>query len=163
MNLEGAVAVVTGGGSGLGAALVRCLADAGAVPVILDVKAARVEQVLEEIRGEQPSAAGWTCDVGERDQVADTFAAINGRFGRIDLLVNCAGTSMLRPFLEMTEADLDWIARPNHLGRGALHPCSRPEDAARQPHRERDLRIRARCHAGRGVLFGDQDRRRLPE
>ena len=116
MKLDGAVAVVTGGGSGLGAALVRRLVDAGAVPVILDVRAARVERVLEEVRGEQPSAAGWTCDVGDHDQVADTFVSISRRFGRIDLLVNCAGTSMLRPFLEMTEADLEWIARPNLWG-----------------------------------------------
>src|SRR5207249_3112090 len=52
----------------------------------------------------------------ERGAVARAFAAIGERFGRVDLLANCAGRSMLVPFLEMTDADLDWVLGPNLLG-----------------------------------------------
>ena len=51
MNRQGAVAVVTGGGSGLGAAVARELAAAGAVPVILDLRTERVAQVVRELEG----------------------------------------------------------------------------------------------------------------
>ncbi len=116
MKLEGAIAVVTGGGSGLGAALSRELAAAGAVPNILDLRPERVEQVVCELERTGATAAGWACDVAAREQVETTFAAIGARFGRVDLLVNCAGRSMLRRFLDMTDEDLDWVLGPNLLG-----------------------------------------------
>ncbi len=116
MKLQGAVAVVTGGGSGLGAALSRELAAAGAVPIILDLRPDRVEQVVRALELAGATAAGWVCDVAERRQVEATFAEIETRFGRVDLLVNCAGRSMLRAFLDMTDADLEWVLGPNLLG-----------------------------------------------
>ena len=116
MKLHGAVAVVTGGGSGLGAALSRELAAAGAVPVILDLRPERVEQAVRELERAGATVAGWVCDVAARAQVASTFAEIGARFGRVDLLVNCAGRSMLRAFLDMTDDDLEWVLGPNLLG-----------------------------------------------
>ena len=116
MKLDGAIAVVTGGGSGLGAALVRRLAKAGAKPVILDVRADRVQRVVEELRSTETFALGLVCDVGDRAQVNDAFSQIEAHFQRIDLLINCAGRSMLVPFLEMTDEDLDWILGPNLHG-----------------------------------------------
>jgi len=116
MKLQGAIAVITGGGSGLGAALARELAAAGAVPVILDLRTERVAQVVRELEGAGAPAAGWVCDVGARAQVASTFGEIGVRFGRVDLLVNCAGRSLLRAFLDMTDDDIDWVLGPNLLG-----------------------------------------------
>jgi NAD(P)-dependent dehydrogenase (short-subunit alcohol dehydrogenase family) len=116
VKLAGAVAVVTGGGSGLGAALGRQLAAAGAVPVILDLRPERVDRLVGELERARAQVAGWVCDVADRGQVEATFAAIEARFGRVDLLVNCAGRSMLRPFLEMSDDDLDWVLGPNLLG-----------------------------------------------
>jgi len=116
MKLQGAVAVVTGGGSGLGAALGRELVGAGATPVILDLRADRVDRMVRELGRPGVQAAGWVCDVAERGQVESTFAEIGARFGRIDLLVNCAGRSMFRRFLDMTDDDIDWVLGPNLLG-----------------------------------------------
>jgi NAD(P)-dependent dehydrogenase (short-subunit alcohol dehydrogenase family) len=48
--------------------------------------------------------------------VDETFAEIGTRFGHVDLLVNCAGRSMLRAFLDMSDDDLDWVLGPNLLG-----------------------------------------------
>ena len=116
MNLSGAIAVVTGGGSGLGEALVKQLAEAGAVPVVIDLRAERVSRVVDAVRPRARDTAGWTCDIGDRKQVALTFAEIGERFRRIDLLINCAGRSMLRPFLDMTDEDIDWVLGPNLMG-----------------------------------------------
>jgi len=82
MQMHGAVAVVTGGGSGLGAALSRELAAAGAVPVILDLRPERVEQAVRELERAGATAAGWVCDVAARAQVESTFAKIGARFRR---------------------------------------------------------------------------------
>lgn len=116
MNLFGRIAVVTGGGSGLGEALVHQLADAGAVPVVIDLRAERASRVVDAVRPRAREAAGWACDVGDRKQVAATFAEIGERFGRIDLLINCAGRSMLKPFLDMSDEDIDWVLGPNLMG-----------------------------------------------
>lgn len=116
MKLQGAIAVVTGGGSGLGAALAALFTDSGSVPVLLDLRAERLEHVLGALRLREKSGWGRACDVADRGQVAAAFAEIGARFGRIDLLVNCAGRSMLKPFVEMTDADIDWVLGPNLMG-----------------------------------------------
>lgn len=116
MELQGAVTVITGGGSGLGAALAREIALVGAAPVILDLRRDRVEQVVGELERAGAKAAGWVCDVARREQVESTIGEIGARFGRIDLLINCAGRSMFRRFLDMTDDDLAWVLGPNLLG-----------------------------------------------
>ena len=103
MKLEGAIVVVTGAGSGLGAALVTQLAEARAVPIVVDLRADRVQRMVDAMKGRRIDFPGWTCDVGQREQVKKTFSEIGSHFQRIDLLINCAGRSMLRPFLDMTD------------------------------------------------------------
>jgi len=116
MELRGAVAVVTGAGSGLGRALVELLADAGALPLVLDLRPERVERMVAELRGAGHEAAGWACDVGDRRAVSEVFRTIGDRHGRIDLLVNNAGRSALVPFLELTDDEIDWMTGPNLSG-----------------------------------------------
>ncbi len=113
MRLAGAIAVVTGGGSGLGAALMRLLAREGARPVVVDLRAERVHELARE---GGPAVSGFTCDVADRSRVGEVFAEIGTRLGRVDLLVNCAGRSMLVPFLAMSERDLEWVLGPNFFG-----------------------------------------------
>ncbi len=115
-RLAEAAAVVTGGGSGLGAALAGELAARGATAVLLDLREDRISQIAERIQAGGKPAAGFAADVGNRDQVRQVFAEIGRRFGRIDLLAKVAGRSMLVPFLEMSDDDLDWVLGPNLLG-----------------------------------------------
>ncbi len=89
--LAGQVAVVTGGGRGIGAAIARKLAEMGAAVVICGRTAATIEKTAEQIR----SAGGWCdaleCDVTRLESTESLANHVRGAFGRIDILVNNAG------------------------------------------------------------------------
>jgi NAD(P)-dependent dehydrogenase (short-subunit alcohol dehydrogenase family) len=85
---DGGVAVVTGAGSGLGRVVATALLDEGYRVALAGRRAA----ALEETAGGRESALVVPADVGEADSVASLFAAVRGRWGRVDLLVNNAGT-----------------------------------------------------------------------
>src|SRR5918911_996842 len=90
-RLDGRVAVVTGGGSGLGAAMAKGLAQAGAALVIVDVNddgAARTVAAIEDHGGRGVSAR---CDVTNKTQVDELADKIFGDFGRVDVVINSAG------------------------------------------------------------------------
>lgn len=96
-DLSGRTALVTGASSGLGVGFVRTLAEAGARVVL----AARREERLASLAGEIVAAGGEalpvTCDVSRESDVDALVAAALARFGRIDVLVNNAGTSHVGP------------------------------------------------------------------
>jgi NAD(P)-dependent dehydrogenase (short-subunit alcohol dehydrogenase family) len=85
---DGGVAVVTGAGSGLGRVVATALLDEGYRVALAGRRAA----ALEETAGGRESALVVPTDVGEADSVANLFAAVRERWGRVDLLVNNAGT-----------------------------------------------------------------------
>ncbi len=90
MNIDGQVALVTGGGSGLGAATARVLAEQGAKVAILDFDAERGAQVAGEIGGFSVKT-----DVGDAESVKAAFAAIDTHFGTAPrVAVNCAGIGL---------------------------------------------------------------------
>ena len=86
--LEGQVAVVTGGASGIGAATARMFAHAGAAVVVLDLVGAAAEAVAGEIGG-----LGVACDVTNRHAVARAFAHAVQRWGGVDIVVSNAGAA----------------------------------------------------------------------
>jgi NAD(P)-dependent dehydrogenase (short-subunit alcohol dehydrogenase family) len=93
LKLDGRVAVVTGGGQGIGAACAQALGEAGASVVVAEILPERVEAVLDTLRGLGIDAEGVTLDVRNSahvDQVADF---IIGKHGRVDILVNNAGVA----------------------------------------------------------------------
>lgn len=89
MGLEGKVAVVTGAGRNVGAAIAARMVRDGAKVAVVDLDEARAQATVEKINAETPGAAErFLCDVADKDSVAKTMEAIANRFGGIDVLVN---------------------------------------------------------------------------
>jgi NAD(P)-dependent dehydrogenase (short-subunit alcohol dehydrogenase family) len=97
--LEGKAALVTGGASGIGAAIVSALVTKGARVAVVDLaEDAASAQAATVGRG----ARGFRCDVSDPASVTATVDAVIAEFGRIDILVNCAGIVMLAPAEDLT-------------------------------------------------------------
>ena len=96
-DLSGKVAIVTGGGSGIGRQMATGLAEAGASVVLCARKPERCEQVAEELRSLGVRALGLRCDVRAPTEVQKVVDLARADFGRIDILVNNAGTSWGAP------------------------------------------------------------------
>ena len=102
------VAIVTGAGRGIGRAIARALAADGYRPVVVDLDgetAAATARWLAE--GGAPSPISFQADVRSYDQARDVVAEVLARFGRIDALVNNAGVSQPKSFVELTEDEWD--------------------------------------------------------
>lgn len=120
-RLDGRVAAVTGGGSGLGAAIAAGFAQAGAVVTVIDVdtdKAAAVAAAIDETGG---SATAVSCDVTDSGSVRAAVAQIVADSGRIDVLVNSAGTAFRSPAEDFPEEELDRVLALNL--KGTYLPC----------------------------------------
>ena len=96
-DLAGKVAIVTGGGSGIGRQMAQGLAEAGADVVLCARKPERCEDAAEELRALGVRALGLRCDVRDPAEVQAVVDRTRGDFGRIDVLVNNAGTSWGAP------------------------------------------------------------------
>ncbi len=106
-----AVAVITGGSSGIGAAIARALAGRGWHCVLLARGEERLRQVAEELGAEH-----HVCDVADRDAVARVAAEVTARHPKIELLVSNAGIPGRAGFLELDEERIELITRVNYLG-----------------------------------------------
>ena len=112
-KLDGRIALVSGAASGIGRAIARRLAADGARLALVDVK--DQAETADLIGGGQAEA--WTCDVTDEQQVNTTLAAIGGRFGHLDVLVNNAGIlSDRKPWHEHTKADVERFIAVNYVG-----------------------------------------------
>lgn len=115
MRLAEKVALVTGGGAGIGRAIVLALAREGADPLILDIRLDQAEAVAREVRGLGRKASALQVDVTKQTQIERAIADGLGQFGRIDILVNNAGVTpgLGLPFTRQIEADWDKVFNVN--------------------------------------------------
>ena len=116
MRLENRIAVITGGGSGIGAAICRAFAAEGARVAVTDLRLAAAEQVAAAIRAAGGQAAAWELDVADRATVQAAADDIAARFGPADVWVNNAGISRIVPFLECSDELWDLTLRVNLKG-----------------------------------------------
>ncbi|GEK48242.1 beta-ketoacyl-ACP reductase [Bisbaumannia pacifica] len=108
MKLYERVAVVTGAGRGLGAAMVERLAAEGARTVVVDIDGDAARRMAEALVERGHDSLAIACDVADRAQVAALIRRVIERFGRLDILVNNAGITRDAAFLKMT--DEQWNA-----------------------------------------------------
>jgi len=106
-SLPGRVAIVTGAGRGIGAATARTYAEAGADLVLAARTKEQLDAVADDIRAMGRRALVIPCDVNENEAVEDIVAQAMNEFGRIDVVVNNAGGSMPRPFMDTSAGYLE--------------------------------------------------------
>ena len=109
-RLEGKVAIVTGGGGGIGGATARALAREGASVVVADLDGARAEGVAQAITASDGNAVSVTADLSEEAEVAAAITATMARYGRLDILHNNAAlteSDFLSRDTQVTDLSLD--------------------------------------------------------
>ena len=120
-RLDGKVAVVTGGNRGLGRAFAHALGEAGATVAIVARDADASSAVVAELTAAGIPASAFRADVGDRGAVVAVAEDIVAELGRVDVLVNNAGTCIHRPAIEVTEDEWNEVMRVNV--NGVWHGC----------------------------------------
>lgn len=115
-RLDGRVSVVTGANRGIGRALARALAEAGSDLALLVRSPESCAEVIEELTALGVRAAAFAADVTDVDAVGRAVDDIATAMGRIDVLVNNAGTCVHRPALEVTPAEWHEVMEVNVTG-----------------------------------------------
>ncbi|MGA7339534.1 MAG: glucose 1-dehydrogenase [Terracidiphilus sp.] len=115
-SLEGKTAVVTGGTSGIGRAMAFGLADAGADVVPTGRREQQVNEAAAEIEARGRKSLRIPSDVGDRASLEKLLAAALSAFGKVDILVNCAGIIKRTPTLDLSEEEWSSILNTNLTG-----------------------------------------------
>jgi NAD(P)-dependent dehydrogenase (short-subunit alcohol dehydrogenase family) len=121
LDLKSKTAVVIGGTSGIGLTLAKGLAVAGANVIPSGRRNDRVEAIASDIRKIGRGSLALTCNVAERSSLQLLLDASCAEFGKVDILVNCAGITQRTPILDMREEDWNAILETNL--NGTLRAC----------------------------------------
>jgi len=121
LELNGKVAVVIGGSSGIGQTLARGLAEAGADVVPSARRLEQVKTAANEIESLGRKSLCVTCDVTDRGSLEQLLKATVDAFGKVDILVNSAGFNQRTPTLKLSEADWNRLLDTNLTG--TLRSC----------------------------------------
>ena len=116
MRLDGKVAIVTGGGRGIGYGCAKRFAMEGAKIVLAEMDEKLGQAAEESLRAEGADVRFLRCDVGDQNDVGKLIAGTLEAFGGIDICLNNAGVSRRQHFFDVTEAEFDAVMRVNLKG-----------------------------------------------
>lgn len=112
-RLAGKVAIISGGATGMGGAASKLFAVEGAKVAIVDRNGDAAAKTVTEIKATGGVAAYFVADVSDEDQVGAAVKATTAEFGPATVLFNHAGTIVIKPFLETTLEEWDWLHAVN--------------------------------------------------
>ena len=116
MKVKNKIAIVTGSGRGIGKSTVLELAKEGAKVVVSDIDIKECQNVCDEIKKIGSDAIAVKCDISKKSDVDAMIKKIMQKFQKIDILINNAGVVLMKPFVEMTEKDWDFVLDINLKG-----------------------------------------------
>ncbi|MBB3133785.1 NAD(P)-dependent dehydrogenase (short-subunit alcohol dehydrogenase family) [Rhizobium pisi] len=112
-RLKGKVAIISGGATGMGCAASKLFAAEGARVAIIDRNGQAADETVKAIRDAGGEADCWTADVSDEAAVNAAVAGVEERYGAVTVLFNHAGTIVIKPFLETTLQEWDWLHAVN--------------------------------------------------
>ena len=115
-SLEGKVILLTGATGGIGEVLARGLAGAGGQLALCDLSAQKLSELENEIKYAGDTARSYELDIIGMDNIKSCVANVSADFGRIDVLINCAGINKREGYLDVTEETYDNIMNINLKG-----------------------------------------------
>ena len=107
-NLKGRVVVMTGAGSGLGKQMSKAFAKQGADLVIMDIKTDALAELKQELEKENVRVLAVKCDVTSSAEIDYAAKISEEKFGKVDILVNCAGSARNNGVLDMNDSDWEF-------------------------------------------------------
>lgn len=127
-SIKDKVAVITGAGGVLGGSIAKSFAQEGAKIVVLDIRQENIDSRVQEIKHAGGQAVGFLCNVLDMESLEEASVKIKAKWGRIDILINCAGGNVPGATLspEQTIFDMkieDWDKVINLNQNGTVFPC----------------------------------------
>ena len=116
MSIKEKVAIVTGAGRGVGRATAQLFAREGTRVVLFSRTALQLEEARQEIVSQGGQATALAGDVANEEDIQTLFQHVQGMYGRLDILVNCAGIVAKRPFVDMDTTTWDQVMAVNLRG-----------------------------------------------